>query len=150
METASREKVFWSYASSSLTVLSISSLKGIPCPRIDGAVGDHEIPQEHPRKNAGRVSSCRRGEHDGSGVTPEQKLSPCRKVDTPALRHTLASPCSAVQFLKVPLSRRNRATLFSVPSSRCRPHGDNGMDVIGYQGAVLAWYWRTNLSSTLS
>ena len=70
-------------------------------------------------------------------LLPNTKLSPCRKVDTPALRHTLASPCSAVQFLKVPLSRRNRVRCFRSPVAGCRPHGDNGMDVIGYRGAVL-------------
>lgn len=70
-------------------------------------------------------------------LLPNTKLSPCRKVDTPALRHTLASPCSAVQFLKVPLSRRNRATLFSVPSSR----------VPSARGQWYGCYWISGRSS---
>lgn len=84
-------------------------------------------------------------------LLPNTKLSPCRKVDTPALRHTLASPCSAVQFLKVPLSRRNRATLFSVPSSRVpSARGTMVWMLLDIRAQFSVWYWRTNLSSTLS
>lgn len=72
-------------------IVNILPQGGSLVPGIDGAVGDHEIPQEHPRKMRGGYPHVG-GEHDGSGVTPEHEAFPVPESGYPGIEAYACQP----------------------------------------------------------
>ncbi|MCS2305082.1 hypothetical protein NXX23_28335 [Bacteroides ovatus] len=92
------------------------------------------------------------GEHDGSGVTPEHEAFPVPESGYPGIEAYACQPlfCRPVSE-SAALTPEQSTLLFSVPSSRVpSARGTMVWMLLDIRAQFSVWYWRTNLSSTLS